>query len=143
MSTHQIHIFISHSWKYTGHYETLADWIFHTNWRFGQAAIDFRNYSVPRDSPIHDAPNTTALKEAIYARIARSHVVVIPTGMYTNYSTWIQNEIKGAKFYGKPILAVNPWAQERKSSVVIQNSDDLTGWNRDPLVKKIWDLHRR
>lgn len=143
MSTHQIHIFISHSWKYTGHYETLASWIFETPWSVGQASLDFRDYSVPRESPIHNAPTAAALKDAIYARIARSHIVVIPTGMYANYSTWIKHEIEGAKYYGKPILAVNPWGQERKSSVVIQNSNDSTGWNRDPLIQKIWALHRR
>jgi len=27
MSARQIHIFISHSWSYSGHYDTLSDWI--------------------------------------------------------------------------------------------------------------------
>ena len=93
MSTHQIHVFISHSWSYSGYYDTLSSWIFGQSWRFGQASIKFLDYSVPRDDPIHNAPTQKALQEAIYAKIARTHVVVIPTGMYTNYSKWIQKEI--------------------------------------------------
>jgi hypothetical protein len=45
------------------------------------------------------------LKNAIYNQISRSHVIVIPSGMYANYSKWIKQEIKGSKTYNKPILA--------------------------------------
>ena len=101
MSTHQIHVFISHSWSYSGHYDTLSSWIFSQSWRFGQASVKFLDYSVPRDDPIHNAPTQKALQEAIYAKIARTHVVIIPTGMYTNYSKWIQKEISGSNSYEK------------------------------------------
>ncbi len=47
VSTRQIHVFISHAWAHSGHYNTLADWIFNENWSVGQASLDFRNYSVP------------------------------------------------------------------------------------------------
>jgi hypothetical protein len=53
------------------------------------------------------------LQDAIFNQIARSHVIVIPSGMYANYSKWIQKEIAGAKNYSKPILAVNPWGQQK------------------------------
>ena len=61
MSTHRIHVFISHSWSYTGHYDKLTKWIFRETWSVGQASLDFRNYSVPRSDPIHNAPTTKAL----------------------------------------------------------------------------------
>ena len=86
MSTHRIHVFISHSWAYSDHYSTLYDWIFDDKWSYGQASLVFLDYSVPKDDPIHNAPSERALREAIYRKIARSHVVVIPTGMYVNYS---------------------------------------------------------
>ena len=142
MSTHQIHVFISHSWSYSGHYNTLATWIFGENWSAGQASLDFRNFSIPIDDPIHSAPTTKALGEAIYRHVSRSHIVVIPTGMYTNYSKWILHELDGADGYKKPILAVNPWGQERKSSVVLSRASDYTGWNKQPLINKIWHLYR-
>ena len=142
MSTHQIHVFISHSWSYSDHYDTLAAWIFDENWTAGQASLNFQNFSVPRNDPIHNAQNDKQLRDAIYNKISRSHVVLIPTGMYAEYSTWIQKEIDGAKLYGKPILAVNPWGQERKSTTVIENATASAGWNKDPIVKKIWELFR-
>lgn len=142
MSTHQIHVFISHSWSYSGHYDTLAGWIFEENWSAGQASFDFRDFSVPRDDPIHNAPSNKALRNAIYAQIARSHVIVIPTGMYANYSDWIQEEINGAGAYGKPILAVNPWAQQRTSTVVADSADKIVGWNSQSVIDGIWELFR-
>jgi hypothetical protein len=143
MSTKQIHIFISHSWANSGHYDTLSAWIFDEKWSSGQASLDFRNYSVPKDDPIHDADNDAQLKQAIYAQVAYSHVLVIPTGMYANYSKWIQKEIDAAKHYGKPILAVSPWAQERESSVVKDNADEAVGWNKQPVIDAIWRLYNK
>ncbi|MBW9090812.1 TIR domain-containing protein [Rhizobium wenxiniae] len=143
MSLHQIHVFISHSWSYSGHYDTLAKWVFDQNWRFGQAVADFRNYSVPRTDPILNAPNDKTLKEAIYRQIARSHVVVIPTGMYAHYSKWIGKEIEGAAFYGKPVLAVNLRGAQRTSSVVGRSADEFVAWNSASVVTGIWNLYCR
>lgn len=47
---------------------------------------------------------------------------------------WIQKEIDGAAEYNKPILAVNPWAQKRSSSVVGDASDKKVGWNSKSVV---------
>lgn len=143
MSTHQIHVFISHSWNYTNHYDTLADWIFNRSWRSGQASFSFQNFSVPRSDPILNAANDKQLKDAIYTQIARSHVIVIPTGMYANYSKWIGKEIEGAAAYGKPILAVNPWGQQRPSSVVSDAAAQRVKWNSQAVVEGIWELYRR
>ncbi len=141
MSTRQIHVFISHAWSYSGHYDTLAKWIFEERWSVGQASLDFRDYSIPKNDPIHNVTSTTQLKTAIFNQIARSHVVVIPSGMYANYSKWIQKEIDGAKDYKKPIVAVNPWGQEKKSGIVLSNSDIGVGWNKQPLIDAIWQLY--
>jgi hypothetical protein len=141
MSTHQVHVFISHSWAYSKHYECLANWVFERSWRSGQASIRFCDFSVPRSDPIHNAPTDRQLREAIYGKIRRSHVVVIPTGMYASYSRWIQKEVEGAIVYGKPILAVNPWGQERKSSVVHASASRYVGWNAKSVAQGIWDLY--
>lgn len=143
MSTHQVHVFISHSWAYSNHYATLEKWIFGEKWSSGRASIDFRDFSVPKSSPIHNAPTDRELQAAIYGQIARSHIVVIPTGMYAHYSKWIRKEIDGANAYRKPILAVNPWGQQRGASVVAAAAASTVGWNKEPLVRAIWDLHFR
>jgi hypothetical protein len=85
--------------------------------------------------------STAQLQAAIFNQIARSHVVVIPSGMYANYSKWIQKEIDGAKEYGKPIVAVNPWGQEKKSGVVLSNADIGVGWNKQPVIGAIWQMY--
>lgn len=140
---HNINIFISHSWDYTNHYETLAEWIFKNNWNVSGTPIKFNDYSIPKNNPIHNARNAQDLKNAIYAEITKSHIVVIPTGMYASYSNWIQKEIDGANYYRKPILAVNPWSQERKSSVVANVASETVGWNKKPLIDAIWGLYRK
>ncbi len=142
MSQHRIHIFVSHSWAYSKHYDRLASWIFGSSHRRGQAVISCRDYSVPRDDPIHNAPSERKLKEAIYRKIARSHVVVIPTGMYVSYSRWIQKEIDGALALEKPILAVVPWRQKRKPSELVEIADNVVNWRRQSVVKAIWSLYR-
>ena len=142
MSKHQIHIFISHSWTYSDHYNTLASWIFDQNWSVGQASLDLRDFSVPRDDPIHNASTERQLREAIFRQIVRSHVVVIPTGMYANYSKWIRKEIDGANQWAKPILAVNPWGQLRTSSIVSAAATETVGWNSKSVIAGIWSLYR-
>ena len=142
MSTHTINVFISHSWTYSSHYDTLASWIFDDNWSVGQASLDFKNFSVPKDDPIHNAPSVAELKKKIFNKIALCHVIIIPTGMYANYSKWIQKELDGADEYSKPVLAVNPWAQEKKSSVVQQVATQIVGWNKKPVINAIWQLYQ-
>lgn len=108
MRTKKIHVFISHAWAHSQHYDTLADWIFGEPWSVGQASLDFRDYPVPKNDPVHNVSDMQALRDEIFNQIARSHVVVIPSGMCASHSNWIQKEIDGAKAFRKPIVAVNP-----------------------------------
>lgn len=87
-------------------------------WTSGQARVRFADYSVPKDDPIHNAPRISDLEDAIFSKIARSHIVIIPTGVYATYNKWIKREIRSSRTMSKPILAVNPRAQQRTSSVV-------------------------
>jgi hypothetical protein len=141
MSTRQIHVFISHAWSYSEHYETLEKWIFQEKWNVGPASLDFRDFSIPRSNPIHNATSSKSLQDAIFNQISRSHVVVIPSGMYAAYSNWIQKEIDGSKAFKKPIVAVNPWGQQRKAGIVLSNADIGVGWNKQPLIDAIWQLY--
>lgn len=102
----------------------------------------FRDYSVPKYDPIHDASTVRALRDAIFNQIAKCHVIVIPLGMYVNYSKWIRKEIDGADNYRKPILGVSPWGQERRSSVVAEAAKEVVGWNRQGVIDGIWRLYR-
>lgn len=141
MSTHQVHVFISHSWAYSGHYSTLCSWIFGEKWSSGQASIDFRNFSVPIDDPIHNAPTVGLLRMAIHNQIKRCHVIVIPSGMYATHSRWIQEEISGCGLHSKPIVAVRPWGQQREAKVVTDAARSLVNWNKQSVIDAIWGVY--
>ena len=103
----------------------MHDWIFGGSWRYGQASLVFLDYSVPKDDPIHDAPSDSKLRDAIFRKIARSHVVVIPLRMAGG-----KKEIGGASEMNKPMLAVNPWGHLRTSSVVARRQTKPSGGTR-------------
>ena len=130
-------LFISHSWTYGDAYEKLVDFLKQRPY------FVYNNYSVPKDDPIHNAPNETLLYEAIKRQIAPSSIVIILAGVYATYSKWISREIKIAKteFYTpKPILAVEPWGSEKTSTVVKNSADKIVRWNTESIVDGIRDL---
>ena len=128
-------LFISHSWSYGDTYEKLVSLL--------NAASNFvyKNYSVPKNDPVHNAPNEAALYQAIKNQMVFCDVVLIMAGKYATYSKWIQNEIKIAKGdYTKPIVGIRPWANEQVSSVVTDAADQIVSWNTSSIVSAIRDL---
>jgi len=127
-------LFISHSWAYSDAYEKLISLLDNAS------HFSYRDYSVPKDDPIHDAPNSEALYEAIKRQMASCHVVLIMAGVYATYSTWIKKEITIAQtefVNGKPILGIKPWAQTNVSSVVSEAAVEIVSWNTDSIVQAI------
>jgi hypothetical protein len=125
-------LFISHSWSYGDAYEKLVSLL--------DAAPNFqyKNYSIPKDDPIHNAPNAEALYKAIKNKMVFCDVVLIMAGKYATYSKWIEREIRIAKKdYNKPIVAIRPWANEQVSSVVSDVADKLVAWNTSSIVSAI------
>ena len=130
-------LFISHSWSYSDAYEKLI------NLLDGAPRFTYKDYSVPKDDPIHNAPNQDKLYEAIKKQIALSQVVIILAGVYASYSKWIDKEIAiAAKEFPlpKPILAIEPWGSEKTSQKVKDNADIIVGWNTDSIVSAIREL---
>jgi len=124
-------IFISHSWKYDKHYDSLVKFFNKRNY------FDWNNYSVPSTSPIHNAPTNRELREALVRKISPCSVVVILAGQYSTYSKWINEEIKIAQEFGKPIVAVIPWANERPSAIVQNSAHEIVKWNTNSIVNAI------
>ncbi|BAK56534.1 nuclease [Candidatus Arthromitus sp. SFB-mouse-Japan] len=124
-------IFISHSWTYHHQYDGLVKLL--------DAApyFSYRNYSVPKDDPIHNAPTNVALKEAIRRQMSSTSCVLILAGVYSTYSKWINIEIELAKELGKRIIAIEPWGSERTSIVVKNAADKIVGWNTNSIVNAI------
>ncbi|MFM5008369.1 TIR domain-containing protein [Aeromonas veronii] len=130
-------LFISHSWAYGDAYDKICKML---NAEVTEDGFNYKNYSVPKDNPIHDAENDKQLKEAIKAQIKPASVVVIMAGVYSTYSRWINIEIEIAQEMGKKILAVEPWASERTSQTVKNAADKIVKWNSSSIVGGIESL---
>ena len=135
MRTHNL--FISHSWAYSGSYDKLVELLDARDY------FAYRNYSVPRDDPIHNAGTAASLKVAIREKMGPCGVVLVMAGVYATYSKWIDIEIdlaQSAFSSPKPIVAIEPWASKRASLRVKQAADRIVGWNTDSVVKAIREL---
>ena len=130
------YLFISHSWSYPDSYDSLMTLL------RKRPYFDFRDYSVPRDDPIHNAKSDRELRDAIKRQMSPCGVVLILAGVYATYSKWIRKEIALAQGFAKPkpIIAIRPWASKRVSSVVMDAADKIVGWNTESVVSAIRDL---
>lgn len=130
-------IFISHSWSYGDAYDRLIEFLTERPY------FKYKDYSVPRDDPIHDAPSSHELYQAIKNQITPCHVILIMAGKYATYSNWIIKEIKIAQeefTNRKPILAITPWGSQQISSVVKENAEKIVGWNTESIVNGIREI---
>lgn len=127
-------LFISHSWTYSNEYEKLTYLLNEAKY------FSYKNYSVPKDDPIHNANNDRELYNAIENQIKYASVVIIMAGVYSSYSKWIDKEIEIAKKLNKPILAVEPWGSEKTSTKVKTSADMIVRWNTDSIVNAIRDI---
>jgi hypothetical protein len=127
-------IFISHSWTYWDAYNKLS--IMLKNWTY----FNYKDYSVPRNNPIHNANNDYQLENAIRNQIRPCSVVIILAWVYATYSKWIKKEIKIAKELWKPILAIQPWGAEKTSQIVKNNANKIVWWNWHTIISAIKEI---
>ena len=127
-------LFISHSWTYNNTYEDLTKLLNNASY------FSYKNYSVPKDDPIHNANNDTELYNAIEEQIRHASVVLILAGVYSSYSKWIDKEIEIAQNLNKPILAIEPWGSEKTSAKVKNSADRIVRWNTDSIVSAIRNI---
>ena len=135
MRTHNL--FISHSWSYGDKYDKLMGLL------RNRPYFRFKDYSVPKDDPIHDAGTDRELNEAIKRQIARCGAVLILAGVYATYSKWIRKEIKICKTEfktPKSIIAIEPWSSKKTSKLVKDNADKIVKWRTDSIVDAIREL---
>ena len=130
-------LFISHSWSHKQQYDHLIHLL-------DQASdFEYKNFSVPKDDPIHTDGTNQQLREAITEKIRNCHVVLVLAGVYSTYSKWINIEIEVAKkesTWQKPIIAVEPRGSERTSQHVKENADQIVKWNTKSIVDAIKEL---
>lgn len=130
-------LFISHSWTHSDAYEKLVELL------NSKTFFDYKNYSIPKNDPIHYATYDYQLYDVIKNKVSYTHVVLILAGVYSSYSKWIDKEIKIAKkefLVPKPIIGIEPWGSERTSIKVKNSADKIVGWNTDSIVAAIKEL---
>lgn len=127
----QYNLFISHSWTYSDAYEKLVKLL------NSAPGFTYRNYSVPKNDPIHNAPYEYQLRDAIRNQMQHASCVLVLAGVYSTYSKWINIELELATQMGKRIIAIEPWGAQRTSSVVKKATHIVVGWNSANIVKAI------
>ena len=127
-------LFISHSWAYGDAYEKLISLL------KADKYFEFKDYSVPKNNPIHDASNQQQLREAIKTQMSSASCILIMAGVYSTYSKWINIEIELAKkgFYvPKKIIAIEPWGAERTSIIVKNAANEIVKWQTSSIIAAI------
>lgn len=127
-------LFISHSWAYSNTYEGLI------NLLDGAPDFYYKNYSVPKNDPIHNATYQWQLKEAIKKQMAPASCILVLAGVYSSYSKWINIEMDLAKTgfaTPKKIIAVEPWGADKTSVVVKAYADEIVKWQTSSIVRAI------
>lgn len=127
-------LFISHSWAYSDAYEKLVGLLDNAD------DFDYKNYSVPKNDPIHNAKNDKELKAAIKNQMQSASVVLILAGVYSSYSKWIDIEIELAQSgftNTKKIIAIEPWGSEKTSTKVKNAADEVVKWQTSSIVAAI------
>ena len=127
-------LFISHSWRYSSQYAGLVQLL------RNQHRFQFRDYSVPKDDPIHIIGRDSQFRAAIRDKMSPCRVVIILAGVYATYSKWINAEINLAKAgfeHPKPIIAVEPWGSEKTSVLVKNAANEIVRWNTQSIVNAI------
>ncbi len=127
-------IFISHAWKYGTDYDRLIEFLDEAN------NFSFYDYSAPREKPLFPAgtPYTNLeIASKITAKIRPAQVVLVLSGMYESYSSWMQFEVDEAKRMGKPIIGIYPWGQINVPKHVLDAADEMVRWQTSSIVSAI------
>lgn len=127
-------IFISHCWAYSDAYSKITGLL---NGQTSASGFNYKNYSVPKDDPIHNAASDTALRIAIEAQMKPCSCILILAGVYATYSKWINIEIEIAQRLGKRIIAIEPWGSEKTSATVKNAAHAVVKWNGSSVVNAI------
>jgi hypothetical protein len=130
-------LFLSHMWRKSENSE-----YYRLESMLKEASnFSWRNYSVPEHDPL-GTKTDKELREALDRQIRPVNCFVIVSGMYVNHRKWIQEEIDIAKSYGKPIIGVVPWGQERVPIEVQNVAKEMVAWQTSSIVAAIrkWSL---
>ena len=70
-------------------------------------------------------------------QISPSNIVIIISGMYFNYSSWMDYEIDEAIRMGKTIIGLKPWGNEKIPKKIQDNATEMVNWQSNSLIEAI------
>ena len=129
-----IHIFISHSWRYSDEYNKLIKIL-------KEAKVAFKDYSAPKEAPITNADTYRQLRMELYEKIRNCNCFIFFSGLSSTYSDWIEEELKIAMELGKPIICIAPRGQVHHSKLRV-HADVNVGWDGPCIIRAIKDCVR-
>ena len=127
-------LFISHSWSYGDAYDKLVEMLNEA------PRFEYKNYSVPKDDPVHDADNAAELLAAIKKQMQYASIVLVMAGKYSTYSKWINEEIAiSARGFEnpKPLIGITAFGAQQISSTVQKAADEVVKWQSKSIVDAI------
>lgn len=130
------HLFMSHSWAYSDAYQKLVI-LLNKQVSSDKGGFHYKNFSVPKDDPIHNAKSAKELREAIERQMKPCSCILILAGVYATYSKWINVEIELAQKYNKKIIAIQPFAAEKTSKTVKAAANQIVAWRGKSIVDAI------
>ena len=127
-------LFLSHAWKNDENYCELVKMLESAD------EFEFKNYSVPSyDFPIDpdEAAQKNKLISMLDEQIRSVDCVLILSSMYASDSYWITKEIKIAKAYNKPVIAVKPKVQGKVPKAIQDDTVKVAAWDTESIVSAI------
>ena len=133
LKTHNL--FISHVWRDSenSEYYRLEEML---NNEMEASNFRWKNYSVPNHDPL-ETKTRFELSKKLNDQIKPIHCFLVISGMYVNHRKWIQEEIKIANSYNKPIIGIIPRGQERIPDEVDFIAHEMVRWNTDSIISAI------
>lgn len=123
-------LMICHAWRYGEDYDRLVTLL------DDAPNFEWRNFSIPQDSPIHSR-SEPRIRAALDEQVRRVHAVLMLGGVYASHSDWMQKEVEMAQGYGKHIIGIKPWGNERMSAIVQDAARELVNWSTASIVDAI------
>jgi len=124
-------LFLSHAWDYGDDYDRLVRLLNNAD------GFHWRNLSVPTNDRIHRLSEGAEIRAALAFYIRKADCVLICAGMYCAHREWIQAEIDIAQEFGKPIVGIELWGQERTPLEVQESASTMVGWSTDSILSAV------
>ena len=127
-------LFLSHAWKNDSDYCELVKML------ESDDSFEFKNYSVPDcGSPVDldEAAQKNKLISVLDEQIRGADCVLILSGMYASDSYWISKEIKIAKAYNKPVIAVKSKDLGKVPKAIQDDAVKVVAWDVESIVDAV------